>query len=79
MSPTEAGLWLEEVAELRRLDAGEIEMSEKQRAEWKEAREGEILRYADFDEDPPSVLQRLMDAEALCRASIRTGNPIEFY
>jgi len=79
LSPAEAELWLEEVRELRRLDAGESEISEKQRAEWKEAREGEILRYAEFDEEPPSVLRRLVDAEALCRASIRTGNPIEFY
>lgn len=79
LSSSEANAWLEEVRELRKYDSGELEMSERQRVSWKELREGEVLRYDGFDDEPPTVLERLLDAEALCKASIRTGNPIEFY
>lgn len=79
LSPSEAGAWLEEIRELRKYDSGELEMGDKQRESWRELREGEVLRYAGFDDELPTVFERLLDAEALCKASIRTGNPIEFY
>ena len=79
LSPSEANLLLGEIRELKKYDSGELEMNEQQRENWKELREGEILRYTEFDDEPPTVLERLLDAEAICKASIRTGNPIEFY
>jgi hypothetical protein len=79
LSQEEAIQWLEEIRDLRKLDSGELGMTERQREEWREIREGERLRYAEFDEDPPTVLERLVDAETLCRACVKTGNPIEFY
>ncbi len=79
LSPSDANAWLEEIRELGKYDAGELELGEKQRESWRELREGEVLRYAGFDDELPTVLARLLDAEALCKASIRTGNPIEFY
>jgi hypothetical protein len=79
LSPSEANAWLEELRELRKYDSGGLEMSEKRREGWQELREGEVLRYAGFNDEPPAVLERLLAAEALCKASIRTGNPIEFY
>lgn len=79
LSPPEADAWLKEIRELRRYDSGESGMGAEQSEGWKELREAEVLRYAGFDEAPPTVLERLSDAEALCKASLRTGNPIEFY
>ena len=79
LSPSEARAWLEEIRELRKYDSGELEMGDEQRESWRELREGEVLRYDEFNDEPPTVLERLLDAEALCKASISTGNPIEFY
>jgi hypothetical protein len=45
---------------------------------WNKLREEERLSYTKANWEPPGIEETLATAMALCRASQKTGNPIEF-
>jgi hypothetical protein len=78
LQPGEVLMWQLEIEQLQRFLSGEEFMGWDEIQLWRKLREEERLSYARANDEPRNVQEVLAEGLALCRASQKTGNPIEF-